>query len=200
MKVVVGLGNPGREYVNTPHNVGFAVVERLAVAYGGTFRMKNRLRAEVARVTLAGESVLLVKPMTYMNSSGEATGDVLRYNKVDASDLILVFDDADLPLGRLRLKPGGGAGGHRGVASVLQHVSTPAFCRIRLGIGRREASGLVSHVLSPFGAERRQIAEEMVEQAAEAVCCVVQDGTQRAMNRFNAAPQCPDGPSGTNDE
>ncbi len=200
MKVVVGLGNPGPEYVNTPHNVGFAVVEQLAAANEGRFRTQNRFRAEVARVTLMGEPVLLVKPMTYMNNSGEATGAILRYNKVDVSDLILVFDDADLPLGRLRVRAGGGAGGHRGVASVLQHVSGSAFSRVRLGIGRRGTSGLVGHVLSPFGTERREVADEMVGQAAEAVSCIISDGVQRAMNRFNAAPKSSEESSGREDE
>jgi len=186
VKLVVGLGNPGGKYVGTPHNVGFAVADELAARWSERFRRSLRFSAKIAKASLNGESVWVAKPQTYMNLSGQAVGAILRYNKLARSDLIVVFDDADLTLGRIRIRPKGGAGGHRGLESVITHVGGADFARVRLGIGRREQTGnLVAHVLKPFsGAQQREFGDT-ITRAADAVEEILGRGVDRAMNRFN---------------
>lgn len=186
MKLIVGLGNPGGKYVGTPHNVGFAVADELAERWSERFRRSLRFSSRIAKVSLNGESVWLVEPQTYMNLSGQAVGAILRYNKLDRSDLIVVFDDADLELGRIRIRPKGGAGGHRGLESVIAHVGGADFARVRLGIGRRGQTGnLVSHVLKPFSGEQKREFGDAIGRAADAVEEILGHGVDRAMNRFN---------------
>ena len=187
MKAVVGLGNPGKRYANTPHNVGFAVVNELA---GGPLscRLKKSFRfgARHGMARLADESVLLAKPETFMNRSGRAVASLLRYWKISPGDMVVVLDDADLALGRLRIRPNGSSGGHRGLGSVIDAVGTTDFARVRLGIGRgARGEDLVEHVLKPFGGEEGELAGDMVARAVEAVMCVLSSGTDEAMNRFN---------------
>lgn len=135
---------------------------------------------------LAGQAVLLVKPETYMNRSGQAVADAMRYFKAERSDLVLVLDDADLPVGRIRVRPQGGSGGHRGLASVIAQVGGDDFTRVRIGVGRRhEEEDLVGHVLRPFGTEEWARMEKVVKSAAEAVERIVESGTEAAMNAFN---------------
>ena len=187
MKVVVGLGNPGSRYARTPHNVGFAVVDELARRAGGDWKHSRRFRSELARVQVAGVEALLVKPQTFMNCSGEAVAPVLRYHAAEASDLVVVLDDADLPEGRLRLRGSGGTGGHRGLESVMQSVGTGAFARVRVGIGRRAAGGgLVEHVLAPLSGDAHAQMVETVGRAADAVERLLGAGLAAAMNEFNA--------------
>ncbi len=187
MKIIAGLGNPGGAYAGTPHNVGFDALDVLAKRWGCTFRRGLRFAAHTAKVDYRDERLLLVKPQTYMNRSGAAIGAILRYNKAAPDDLIVVLDDADLELGRLRVRPGGGTGGHKGLASVVEHVGTGQFVRIRIGIGRRGAGeNLVGHVLRPFAEEARRVVDEMTARAADAVCCVLDSGVADAMNQFNA--------------
>jgi PTH1 family peptidyl-tRNA hydrolase len=187
VRLVAGLGNPGREYEGTPHNIGFAVVDLLAGRLDCRMRRSLRVSARVARASWAGESIVLVEPLTYMNASGDAVGSLVRRHGVTADGLVVVLDDADLPLGRIRIRPQGGAGGHRGLASIIGAVGTEAFPRIRVGIGRRgEAQdALVEHVLTPFDADGRSVAGEAVARAAEAVLWLVEHGVASAMNRFN---------------
>ena len=185
MKVIAGLGNPGREYERTPHNVGFDVVEALRGQFAAEWRTSRRFQARVARTTRAGEQVLLVQPLTFMNLSGTSVAPLLRYHGGKPDDLIVVLDDADLPLGRLRVKPAGGSGGHRGLASVIEAVGTEAFARVRLGVGRADTRGLVEHVLSAFHGESWERARKVIDAAAEAVSCLVTDGVAEAMNRYN---------------
>lgn len=189
MRLVAGLGNPGREYVGTPHNIGFAVVERVAERIGCSLRRSLRVAARVARTSWAGGPLMLVQPMTYMNASGEAVAPLMRRNGVDPDGLLVVVDDADLPLGRIRVKPRGSAGGHRGLASIIATVGTGDFARVRIGIGRRGDSenALVGHVLTPFAAEDRAMAGAAAERGAEAVLWVIEHGVDSAMNRFNGA-------------
>ncbi len=189
MRIVVGLGNPGKRYEATPHNIGFMVVDHLARDAGGDWKRSLRFKARTAKVSLGAETVLLVKPQTYMNNSGLAVGGLLRFHKIERSDLVVVMDDADLELGRLRIRARGSAGGHRGLASVIEHVGGDAFARVRLGIGRRNAGGnLVNHVLSGFDVSDREVVEGTVTRGAEAVCGVVRDGVNEGMNRFNGLP------------
>ena len=186
MKVVVGLGNPGSEYERTPHNMGFLVVECLAERLGCRLKMTSRFEARVGTALHGGEELILVQPQTFMNVSGRSVGAVLNYRKVSPADLMVVTDDADIPLGTLRLRKKGGTGGHRGLASIGQVLGTTDYERVRVGIGRGAgADDLVDHVLSAFGREDWTTAQKAIEMAADAVLCVVEKGMDIAMNRFN---------------
>lgn len=187
MKLIVGLGNPGAEYDNTPHNVGFAVADGLVQRLGVAFKRRPALQAMTAQGRVGSDVVLLAKPQTFMNQSGLAVGAVLRYYRATCEDLLVVLDDADLPLGSLRMRPKGGAAGHRGLTSVIEGLGTPEFSRLRLGIGRASTGGaLVRHVLAPFGASEADGVRAMVEQAADAAWCWVTRGVEPAMNAYNA--------------
>jgi PTH1 family peptidyl-tRNA hydrolase len=186
VNVIVGLGNPGRRYERTPHNVGFAAVDVLAEQTGCRIRRSLRYRARSGKTMLAGRPALLVKPETFMNNSGIAVSAALRYFKARRDQLVLVLDDADLPVGRIRIRARGGSGGHRGLASVIEHVGGDDFARVRIGIGRRHADeNLVSHVLRTYGTEEWQEIEKVVRCAADAVERIVTSGTEAAMNVFN---------------
>ena len=186
MKIVAGLGNPGAAYARTPHNAGFDVLDRLAHRLGGAWRGQARFKAELARIRADAVDVLLVKPQTFMNASGEAVGPLTRYYNVAPADLVVVSDDADLPAGRLRVRPGGGAGGHRGLLSVIEACGTQAFARVRVGVGRGAAgAGLVDHVLGRLEPADEEAVRRTLEVAADAVLCLVAQGPAEAMNRFN---------------
>ncbi len=187
VKLVVGLGNPGRKYEGTPHNVGFSVVERLAEQCGSRFRRSLRFRAHTAKVTIGNDAVLLIKPQTFMNLSGEAVGGLLRYHKATPSDVIVLLDDVDLAVGRIRIRPQGGSGGHKGLASIIQHIGTGDFVRVRMGVGRGAGTAnVVSHVLSPIASAQRDRVDSMTERAADAVREILESGVNSAMNRFNS--------------
>jgi PTH1 family peptidyl-tRNA hydrolase len=184
--MVVGLGNPGKSYAETPHNIGFATLDRLAADLGASWRRSFRFQARVGRAAWGDAPVLLVKPETFMNRSGRAVAGLGRYHRVEPGDVIVVSDDADLDLGRLRIRAQGGSGGHRGLQSILDEWGDDAFARVRVGIGRPEATrDLVAHVLSPGTAEERERLKAMAGWAAEAVKCIISDGAETAMNRFN---------------
>ena len=183
--MIAGLGNPGATYANTPHNVGFDVVERLAQRLEAGWKNSSGFHASVARTACAGETLLLVKPQTFMNLSGTSVAPLLRYYGGNPSDLTVVLDDADLPLGTLRIRASGGSGGHRGLASVIEVLGTESFPRVRLGVGREEQGGLVGHVLGKFDDARLKRVRTMIEAAADAVQCLTVNGLNEAMNRFN---------------
>jgi len=186
LKVVVGLGNPGKEYKATPHNAGFAVVEELASRCDVNLKRGWRFRAKTGKCVYGDDKLLLVEPLTFMNRSGDAVSSVMRYNKIDIGDLILVLDDADLPAGRVRVKAQGSSGGHRGLDSVIGSMGTKDFVRIRVGIGRGgRKGGLVDFVLSPLKGKDADLFEQGVQVAADAVQCLVDNGVERAMNEFN---------------
>lgn len=185
MKVIAGLGNPGTEYKNTPHNVGFDVVEAIAVRLGAEWKDATRFRAHVAKTELGGETLWLMKPQTFMNASGEAIAPFLRYYHASASDLIVVEDDTDLPLGKLRLRAKGSSGGHRGLGSVINQLGTESFIRVRLGVGRTGKGSLIPQVLGKFGEDRRDKVAQLVGKAAEAALCIAEKGLNEAMNRYN---------------
>jgi PTH1 family peptidyl-tRNA hydrolase len=191
--LVAGLGNPGVEYARTRHNIGFQVVECLARRWGCSWEDSRRLRARLARASFAGQRGWLCQPLTYMNLSGEAIGAALDYYQVPLTRLLVIVDDADLPLGVLRLRPEGSSGGHHGLESIQQHVGTTAFARLRVGIGRQagQPRELASHVLSRFGAEEMMVAEKAVERAASQVECWLTSGAQAAMNLFNGPVERP---------
>ncbi|HVZ24055.1 MAG TPA: aminoacyl-tRNA hydrolase [Vicinamibacterales bacterium] len=186
MKLVVGLGNPGPKYAGTRHNVGFDVVDLVAdrarVPFGAA--PVDALVAKV-RTSEVLPDVLLAKPMTFMNASGEAVGGLLRYFKIDVADLLVVVDEIQLPLGKLRARAGGSAGGHNGLKSIIQHVGDQ-FARLRLGVGRGDARrDLADHVLARFEKDEAADAARMITRAADAVDVFVTAGIAAVMNQFN---------------
>jgi PTH1 family peptidyl-tRNA hydrolase len=186
VKAIVGLGNPGAEYEDTPHNAGFRVAEELARRAGCRLRRERELEARVGAGELGGERVVIAQPLTFMNRSGTAVSRLLEREGLGPADLLVVLDDADLPLGHLRLRPRGSAGGHRGLNSVAQTLGTTEFERVRIGIGRGEAGeGLVDHVLTPFSRDEARAMEESVRAAADAVELRLAQGMEKAMSRFN---------------
>ncbi len=185
MKLIVGLGNPGPKYRGTRHNVGFVTVDELARRADATFESAPA-EAMMARVRRFAEPVLLVKPLTFMNLSGYAVGELARYFKVDFADLLVVADDVNLALGRLRARARGSDGGHNGLKSIIAQLGTQEFARLRIGVGRgHEERDLADHVLSRFApAEQDEIAAA-IARAADAAELFVTDGIERVMNRFN---------------
>lgn len=184
MLLVVGLGNPGPEYAATRHNVGFMVLDRLGEAVRAKWRRTAGPALEAAAEE-SGRPLRLLKPLTYMNLSGRAVAAAARRLGLAPGEVCVVHDDLDLPLGALRLRPDGSAGGHRGVLSIIEHLGSPDFIRVRVGIGRQPQSDAVSHVLSPFSAAEWEAVRPAVERAAEAVRTIAREGLEAAMNRFN---------------
>lgn len=186
MKIFVGLGNPTPEYAATKHNVGFMLADRLADKLAAS-TWRERFNALVAEIFLDGEKILLVKPQTFMNLSGEAVAPLMNFYKVDAADLIVAHDDMDLPLGTIRLRPKGSSGGHRGVESIIQHLGGKQnFPRVRIGVGRPPENWTVnSHVLSPFTQEDADKISAALNELVPAVMCIFRDGIDNAMNKFN---------------
>jgi PTH1 family peptidyl-tRNA hydrolase len=183
-KLVVGLGNPGPDYAGSRHNIGFEVVDELAKQWGCSLRRKLRVFADVG--TAAG--VTLAKPRTFMNRSGTAVAALLQWLKLSPQQLLVIVDDADLPLGQIRLRASGGSGGHNGLRSIIEALGgNEQFPRLRVGIGRRGRPGedITDHVLSRFEPAERDTAARAVATAAEAVRCCVTEGLTEAMNRFN---------------
>ena len=191
MKLVVGLGNPGRRYARTRHNLGFLLLDRIAEVRGIRIG-DDRCESLVGRGEWERESLVLAKPQTYMNNSGVAAAALLRRFRVRGADLVVAYDDLDLPFGRLRIRCGGSAGGHRGLASILQHVADRDFVRLRMGIGRPPAGvDPVEYVLSRFSAEEQQSLEEVLSRAEEALESIVLKGPVRAMEDFNRQEPAP---------
>ena len=183
MKAIVGLGNPGIEYKGTRHNVGFEVIDELSR------RWKVRLKSWKSRadlVVVKERGVVLVEPKTFMNASGQAVGGVMAFYKIHPADVLVVVDEAQLPLGKLRLRRSGSAGGHNGLKSVIEHVG-PEFPRLRIGVDRGDRSwDLADRVLSRFPPDERKVVDAAVAKAADAAETFVNDGIEPAMNRFNA--------------
>jgi len=185
VKLVVGLGNPGRRYADTRHNIGFAVADELARRAGLVFE-HSRVSALTARSGPGASAVLLVKPLTMMNLSGEAVAGLAQYYKVDLADMLVVADDVNLPLGRLRLRARGSAGGHNGFRSIIGLLGSEEFPRLRIGVGRGDVRReLADHVLARFDADEAPDVTESVARAADAVECFLAEGIEAAMNRFN---------------
>jgi PTH1 family peptidyl-tRNA hydrolase len=186
VKLVVGLGNPGKEYDKTRHNVGFDVLDELVRRTGSTLRRGWTVPAWTGRAEIEGKNVLLVKPRTFMNRSGQAVAAATQKKGLEPADVIVVLDDLELPRGQIRIRKKGGAGGHKGLRSVIEALGTEDFTRIRVGVGPRPAGeDLVDHVLARFTAEERREVEKAVEVAADAVAAVLRDGVEKAMNEFN---------------
>lgn len=185
MKLIVGLGNPGPQYAQTRHNAGFQVIERFASRHKFMLR-KMQFNAMVISGALGSEKVLLARPLTFMNDSGRAVGPLLRWLKLEPSDLMVVYDEIDLPLGKLRLRPDGGSAGHNGMKSIIQNLGTESFARLRIGVGRPVGGG-ISHVLGTYSVDEQPLAEDAYDRAVAAIETFITDGLVTAMNRYNAA-------------
>ncbi len=184
---LVGLGNPGEKYRGTRHNIGFDVVERFAALHGLSFRVKGRVApCEIAEGSVLGHNLVVVKPLTFMNRSGEALAPLARYYRAAPGDVLVVHDDLDLPLGRLRFARSGGHGGHKGVRSIIEHLSSRDFPRLRVGIGRPDGPLPVDrYVLSGFAEDQKGLAGRVIDISCEALRCYLEEGMETAMNRYN---------------
>lgn len=183
--LIIGLGNPGRQYEATRHNIGFMVLDRLAAIEGQTFSSNPRWQAHVAKAAGA----LLLKPQTFMNLSGRAVQQVLAFHKWKAEQILVVYDDVALPLGALRFREKGSAGGHNGIKSLIQHLGTDTFARLKIGIGGGDKASLTGHVLGKFGDEEQPLLEKTLELAAQAVQLARSQGVALAANRYNTSLQ-----------
>ena len=185
--LVVGLGNPGRQYVRTRHNAGFMVLNQLADRWKTGWSPDKKSSARLARTERDGKRVILCQPETFMNSSGEAVGALVNFQKIPASRLLVVVDDADLPFGEIRLRPGGSSGGHHGLESIEQHLGTREYARQRIGIGRDDpaARQIAGYVLGQFRPAERDLLEKVLQKACDQIECWLAAGTMQAMNRFN---------------
>jgi PTH1 family peptidyl-tRNA hydrolase len=184
--LVVGLGNPGRQYKNTRHNAGFLVVDRLAERLGVQFS-RLQFRALVVDGRYQDRKIILAKPQTYMNESGQAVGSLVRFYKITQDNIVVVHDDVDLPFGALRLRPAGGSGGQKGMGSIIERLGTQEFPRLRVGIGRPPGQMLAAaYVLQEFDRDEKQELPGLIDRAVDALLSVVTNGLEKAMNQYNA--------------
>ena len=189
LRLIVGLGNPGADYAQTRHNAGFTLVEQLATRWRAGWTNERKFNARLARAERDGVRVLLCQPQTFMNLSGAAVGALVNFYRLQPqSGLLVVVDDADLPLSEIRLRAGGGSGGHHGLESIGQHLGTDEFARLRLGIGRSAgAREITDHVLGRFDAGEAVLMEKVLGRAADQVECWLAAGVEKAMNLFNGS-------------
>lgn len=185
MKIIVGLGNPTSRYAGTRHNVGFSVIYELS----DTYNIKvdtNKHKAMIGKGMIGGEKVVLAMPMTYMNLSGESVREIINYYKCDISDLIVVYDDISLDVGKIRIRGKGSAGGHNGIKNIIQHLGSDSFARVKVGVGEKPKNmDLADYVLGRFSKEEQPIIRESVKRASEAVYTMIADNIDVAMNKFN---------------
>lgn len=184
MRIIVGLGNPGRAYAHTRHNVGFDVLDVFAKKHKVRI-LSRQCRALVGSYDFLGEQILLVKPQTFMNESGTAVSCLVRKYHLEPDDILVVYDDMDLPLGRIRIRPKGSSGGHKGMNSIIHHLGSSDFPRIRVGIGRQGEA--INHVLSRFNRKDRAIMDDAIQSAADALDMILNEGIEAAMNVHNKA-------------
>jgi PTH1 family peptidyl-tRNA hydrolase len=197
VKLVVGLGNPGPDYERTRHNVGFRIVERLAARHRIALRRESPLHGIFGAGRVAGVETALLEPQTYMNLSGRAVLAALDAHPIDArADLLVVYDDLDLPFGRLRLRPSGGAGGHNGIGDITDQLGHDEFARLRFGIGRPPAGeDPIAYVLAPFAADEDAALPARLDAATDAIELAIAEGVAHAMNRVNAPPPAAESPA-----
>ena len=184
MKVIVGLGNPGAQYENTPHSIGFEAVDAIAAAMGATWQEKKQFSCLMARGTFAGQQVILAKPQTYMNLSGNSVAPLVKYNNATAADLLVIQDDIDLPVGRMRIRKTGSCGGHNGIRNIISALGTTAFTRLKLGVGK-DKTDVVAHVLGKFDPATRKTMDVVVAEAVHAAELILTQGPDKAMNTYN---------------
>lgn len=191
MKLIVGLGNPGQHYANNRHNTGFACLNHFAKMQGIRFDKKQG-RARTGRGQVAGNEVIVAKPQTYMNLSGQSVSQVMKKFSIDLDDLVVVHDDMDIPLGKIRIRRGGGSAGHKGLVSVITYLKSQDFTRIRIGIGRpakpfaeNNEDDIIAYVLSDFSTAEKQTISQVVSRVSEAIFCLITQGLEEAMNEYN---------------
>ena len=184
MKIIAGLGNPGEMYRHTRHNIGFMFIDLLSETFDIPLDRRS-FRARWGKGKIHSEEVILVKPQTYMNLSGYSVSRFRKHFDVPLKDIFIVFDDVDLPFERIRIKSRGGAGGHKGIQSIMSSLRSDCFPRLRLGIGRPENNEMVEHVLAPFTPDERVVLSTVLERAKEAMESILEDGISHAMNTFN---------------
>lgn len=192
MKLIIGLGNPGQGYSNNRHNIGFMCLKHFSKEHKIEFD-KKQADARTGRGTVDGIDVVLAKPQTYMNLSGKSVNRLMYKYKVKPEDIIVVHDDMDLPLGKVRIRMGGSSGGHNGINSIIQEIGTREFVRIKIGIGRpenddnntRNGKDIVDYVLSSFCSEEKKMLEPSIEKVSKAILCLITEGPEAAMNKFN---------------
>lgn len=185
MKIIVGLGNPTREYAGTRHNVGFSVIYNISDAYNIPVETKKH-KALIGKGVIEGEKVVLAMPQTYMNLSGESVRELMDFYKCDLSDLIVIYDDISLDVGKLRIRSKGSAGGHNGIKNIIAHLGTQEFTRIKIGVGEKPAKmDLADYVLGHFSKEEQPVIRESADRTREAVCEIITHGAVSAMNKYN---------------
>ena len=186
MKLITALGNPGEKYSKTRHNMGFMVADKLAEKYNFSFKLESKFNAEIAKTNIEGESVIVCKPQTYMNLSGQSVRPILDYYKLSTDDLFLIYDDINLDLGKVRFRAKGSDGGHNGVKSIILETKSDKFDRLKVGIGPQpQFMKAESFVLATFGKENEELLNASVDFAANAVVCYLQNGLQISQNKFN---------------
>jgi PTH1 family peptidyl-tRNA hydrolase len=192
MKLIAGLGNPGREYAYNRHNTGFHCINYLAKKHTITVR-QIQCQSKIGKGNIGGVDVILAKPRTYVNNSGSSIDSLIKKYKIAVSDIIIIYDDLDLPTGKIRIRGDGTAGGHKGIKSIITSLGTDEFCRIKIGIGRPaidrdeelEESQIIDYVLSDFTENEKKLINNAVARATEAIECIITDGITAAMNNFN---------------
>ncbi len=192
MKLIIGLGNPGKDYAHNRHNVGFRCINHLAKLHSINLKQRQ-CQSQVGIGKIDGTKVLLAKPKTFVNLSGEAIRSLMRKYNIAINDLLVIHDDLDLPLGKIRLRQSGSSGGHKGIKSIISALGSQEFCRIKIGIGRsaqdqnskHDSKIVVNHVLSNFDSEEERLIKPAIASAAEAVECIIAEGIVAAMNKFN---------------
>ena len=186
MKIIVGLGNPTKEYAGTRHNVGFSVIYNISDAYNIPVETKKH-KALIGKGIIEGEKVILAMPQTYMNLSGESVRELMDYYKCDLSDLIVIYDDISLDVGQIRIRKKGSAGGHNGLKNIIKMLGHDTFIRVRMGVGEKPKNfDLADYVLGHFPAEERSIMDEAAKTAAEAIRMIITENADAAMNHFNS--------------
>ena len=194
MYIIAGLGNPGKEYENTRHNMGFKVIDRISEKYGISVT-KNKFNALIGEGRIGTDKVILVKPQTYMNLSGNAVREIMNFYKPDIEDLIVIYDDFDIPTGSLRIRKKGSAGSHNGMKSIVQQLGDNGFPRIRVGIGAPEhldesenrEGKVINHVIGRISKSQMKDFEEAIDKASDSAVCIVENDVDTAMNRYNTA-------------
>lgn len=185
MKLIAGLGNIGEKYCFTRHNIGFMVLDKIALDNNLTFKEEKKLKSFVTKTKINGEDILLVKPTTFMNLSGEAIIAVINYYKIDVKDILIIFDDLSLDLGRIRFRGSGSDGGHNGIKSIIKHLGTKDFSRLKLGIGPQPPIPAENFVLQNFSKEQMDTLKDTIKKSINGVECYIKEGIDNAQNKFN---------------
>jgi PTH1 family peptidyl-tRNA hydrolase len=191
--LIVGLGNPGKEYAGTRHNAGFLVLEQLGQRWRANWNLEKKFSSRLAKMERNGRKIILAQPQTFMNASGKAVASLSSFFRLPTAQVLIVVDDADLPFGEIRMRSGGSSGGHHGLESIEQHLGTREFPRLRIGIGRRATDNreITNYVLGQFAADERELMGKILTRAGEQIDCWLNAGIQKAMSQFNGAVIAP---------